>query len=407
MGNPGDGDPGDAACAYVAGRERGATQGEMIDACGAHRSGPLAAAWSALVESGNLVHTGAHRQYAGATERVYAVAAPPALSLPEPPGALERSVAEPRKFDPRQPRDKWGKWWGGDGSSGPSGMDGTGTGGGDSGGDGDSGEGGGGGKLTDAQYAEHTEMVEAKISDALKRGQATDAQFGIDPERGTWTAARAAEHKKIVNDLYRKAAGVPSEGRAVIAGGLGGAGKSTVLRGPANIDQGSYLTLNPDDVKEVMAKRGMIPKVAGLSPMESSALVHEESSHITSLLAKRAYAERKNVIWDITMASRGSVEKRIGEMRAAGYGKVNAVFVDIPVETSVTRALARHRRGLEKYRAGSGDGGRYVPPSIIRKNESGIASSKNRETFDDLRSQFDVWSLYDNSGSGPELISKK
>ena len=39
-----------------------------------------------------------------------------------------------------------------------------------------------------------------------------------------------------------------------------------------------YLMINPDDIKEEMARRGMVPEIEGLSPMEASDLVHEESS---------------------------------------------------------------------------------------------------------------------------------
>jgi len=45
--------------------------------------------------------------------------------------------------------------------------------------------------------------------------------------------------------------------------------------------------------------------------LEASDLVHEESSHIAKQLALRAMPEGKNVIWDITMASRESTERRI------------------------------------------------------------------------------------------------
>ncbi len=48
--------------------------------------------------------------------------------------------------------------------------------------------------------------------------------------------------------------------------------------------------INPDDIKEEMAKRGMIPEVGGLSPMEASDLVHEESSDVAKRLAVRACA---------------------------------------------------------------------------------------------------------------------
>jgi hypothetical protein len=68
-----------------------------------------------------------------------------------------------------------------------------------------------------------------------------------------------------------------------------------------------------DDIKEVMAQKGMVPEVEGLSPMEAATLIHEESGLIANLLAKRLYREKKNIVWDITMSRRGSVEKRLGE----------------------------------------------------------------------------------------------
>lgn len=51
-----------------------------------------------------------------------------------------------------------------------------------------------------------------------------------------------------------------------------------------------------------MAERGIIPEVTGLSPLECSKLVHEESSLVAGSLAKRAYADRRNVICDVTMS---------------------------------------------------------------------------------------------------------
>ena len=92
---------------------------------------------------------------------------------------------------------------------------------------------------------------------------------------------------------------------AIIAGGLGGAGKdNSISQGTANIDLSKYLMINPDNIKEEMARAGMIPEVDSLSPMEASDLVHEESSTIAKRMARRAYAEGKNLIWDITMSSR-------------------------------------------------------------------------------------------------------
>jgi hypothetical protein len=254
--------------------------------------------------------------------------------------------------------------------------------------------------LSDDEYAAHTQRVEAALNAAFAAGQATDRVYTANGGGVVWLPDRAAQHKEIIDALWSKAQNVPREGRAMIAGGLGGAGKSTVLRGGAGVDQSQFLTINPDDVKEEMVRRGLVPDVAGLSPMEASPIVHEESSHLANMLARRAYAERVNVIWDITMSRRASVEKRITELRDAGYGEVDAVFVDIPVETSVERALSRHRRGMEKFRTGQGVGGRYVPPALIRANASATSSSANREVFDGLQERFDSWVVFDNSVAG-------
>ncbi len=200
--------------------------------------------------------------------------------------------------------------------------------------------------------------------------------------------------------MYREASEVPCERRAILAGGLGGAGKSTILDEHAGIDRSQYLNINPDAVKEELAKRGMVPEVPGLSPMEASDLVHEESSHIAKRLAFRAIGAGKNVIWDITMASRASTEQRVDELRSAGYTRVEGIFVDIPVETSVTRADARHRQGHDEYRAGNGLGGRFVPAEVISGQADPEWGSLNRKTFEALKYKFDRWSLYDNSADG-------
>jgi predicted ABC-type ATPase len=256
------------------------------------------------------------------------------------------------------------------------------------------------------EYADYTARLKGRLDKAVADGMETDKMFTLNGDGVTYLPERAARHKEIVDELYEKYASVPNEGKTVIAGGLGGAGKSTVLQNFAGIPQDQYATINPDDIKEVMAEKDMIPQVEGVSPLEASTLVHEESGLIANMLAKRLYRERKNIIWDITMSRRSSVEKRLKEMRQSGYSDFRAVFVDIPVETSVERALARHRRGVAAYSAGRGHGGRYVPPEVIRANASATTSSANREVFDGLRDQFTMWEVWDNSvyGRDPERL---
>jgi len=253
--------------------------------------------------------------------------------------------------------------------------------------------------LDDAEWHEHVAEVRNGLAEAAADGRATNWQHTVDPDRQEWSRDRNRIQGALVADLYERARDVPCEGHAIIAGGLGGAGKSTVLSSHAGIDLSQYLTINPDGIKEEMARRGLIPYVEGLSPMEASELVHEESSFIAKRLALRATADQKNVIWDITMSSLDSTERRVDNLRSAGYS-VDGIFVDIPVETSVRRAESRHRDGHEEYRSGIGLGGRYVPPEVIRAQADDDWGSKNRRTFEAVRHRFDQWSRYDNSVDG-------
>lgn len=258
--------------------------------------------------------------------------------------------------------------------------------------------------LTDAEHAEHVSEVRALLDKARAGGLATDRQHTIDPAREVWSGQRDAMHDSIIDDLYARASDVPCERRAIIAGGLPGAGKSTILEHYAGIDRSQYLTINPDDVKKEMAHRDMIPPVSGLSPMEASDLVHEESSYVARQLALRAQADGKNVIWDVTMSSRTSTERRIDELRASGYVQVEGIFIDIPVEISVGRADGRHREGQDECRAGDGLGGRFIPAEMIRAQADSEWGSRNRKTFEEVKTHLDRWYLFDNSGPAPALV---
>jgi len=258
--------------------------------------------------------------------------------------------------------------------------------------------------LTDAKHAEHVTEVRVLLDKARTDGLATDQQHTIDPAREVWSEQRDAMHDAIIDDLYARASDVPCERRAIIAGGLPGAGKSTVLEHHAGIDKSQYLTINPDDVKEELARRDMIPPVSGLSPMEASDLVHEESSHVAKRLARRAHADGKNVIWDITMSSRVSTEGRVNALRAQGYSWIEGVFIDVAVDISVSRADSRHREGQDSYQAGDGYGGRFIPTESIKAKADPEWGSCNRRTFEEVKDHFDHWQRYDNSGSTPVLV---
>ena len=245
------------------------------------------------------------------------------------------------------------------------------------------------------------------VLDAAHGGdQATDHQHTLDPDHQYWTEERSIAHEMIIESIYSSAKDVPNQYQAIIAGGLAGAGKTTILDHHAGIDRSQYLTISPDDIKVELASRGLLPEIEGLSPMETADLAHVESSYIARQLALRAQAEGKNIIWDITMSSKESTELRIDNLRADGYTNITGIFVDVPVEVSLARADARHRAGQEAFEAGEGLGGRYVPPEAILSNADPEWGSKNRRAFEELKPRFDQWVLYDNSvdGRDPVLI---
>jgi predicted ABC-type ATPase len=253
--------------------------------------------------------------------------------------------------------------------------------------------------LSDAEWTEHV----AEVRDGLEDGVSTDRLHTIDEARQIWTDERDLIHDEIIEEIYVASSSVPCDGKAIVAGGLGGAGKTTVLQDRVGIDLSQYLMINPDLIKEKLAERGLVPTVAGLSPMECSSLAHEESSHIARWLAHRAIADRKNVIWDITMSSHQSAETRISELRSEKY-EVEGIFVDIPIETSVVRADVRHREGHEDYLRGQGLGGRYLAPEVIRAQADPDWGSKNRRVFEDVKQECDSWRLYDNSVYGRPAV---
>jgi predicted ABC-type ATPase len=251
-------------------------------------------------------------------------------------------------------------------------------------------------QLTDAERAGHIAAVRENLADARARGLVSDRAHTTDELRKIWVPERVALQEQIVNDLHAAAGNVPCEGKAILAGGLPGSGKTTVLTEQAGIDLSGYLMINPDKIKEEMATRGMMPDLPGLSPMEASDLLHAESSLLARRLAARASADGRNLIWDVTMSSADSTMGRITDLRAAGYEHVEMIFVDIPVEVSVGRAEARYWKEHEQYLAGNGLGGRYVPPELIRAQADAEFGSANRRAFELAKPLADAWRRFDN-----------
>lgn len=255
-------------------------------------------------------------------------------------------------------------------------------------------------------------VVEPGVAKALKAGMDTQSLHNrLGPKGDLWSKERTKVHERLVESVMRANKDVPHNGQAIMSGGLGGAGKSTVLGKYMGIDEKKFVTINPDNVKELMIKKGLVPdyqKQFGITKGEAAALIHDESSKVAKMIAERAMSEKRNVMFDVTMGGRGGVVKRLDQLEMAGYNKPKLIFVDIPVETSVQRANERYMRGHADFTVGKGSGGRYVPNDLIRSHADSEWGSKNRANFESVKDRASDWIVWDNSvfGRPPIKISQ-
>lgn len=261
--------------------------------------------------------------------------------------------------------------------------------------------------ITPQQFEAHHEYI-TEVTELLnKQGLSTDRIYAQDAlaDSTVYTKEREALHREIIDEYMEQNKHVPNNGEAVIAGGLGGAGKGSTMSKTGVADPKKYATINPDDVKEIMAKKGMIPKIPGALPMEVSTLVHEEASHVSGRLMTKLLSQKKNILLDVTMGSEKSSAKKIDRLKNNGY-KVNAFFVDIEPDTSIQRGEGRYRDGLNKYFL-TGDGSEARPlPSHVVDNQRTKSSmrSKNAENLVKLVSNGKIETtprVFDNMGKEP------
>jgi hypothetical protein len=264
--------------------------------------------------------------------------------------------------------------------------------------------------LNSKQIAERTQYAEEALKIAIKHRLTTDNLYGTRLDDGTiiWDTDRMRQHENIINSIMDNP-NITYNGEAIFSGGLGGAGKTTVLKNHVGVDTSEYVEVNPDDVKEIMAKRGMIPQVAGLTPMECSTLVHEEASYISKVVMARAAQRRANIIVDGVMSNTDSVKNKIRLLHGNGYQRLRCVFVDIAPAVSSQRAIFRYQQGMEEYTQNHvGEGGRYLPAFVNKANtptnprfKSG--SAENVTGMVGLFTEKPV--IYDNEGTSPQRIT--
>ena len=232
-------------------------------------------------------------------------------------------------------------------------------------------------------------MGDIRLSDQMvkdMKGGSAEKHL-IQNEDGTYSFSpeRQALHDKLIEDAL---AGVPTsqDPTMTIMGGGPASGKSTLLSSGAggSIPVGKAASqVNPDNMKEALPEWESM----GSDPTKA-AFLHEESSYLSKRLVAASLERKTDIVLDGTGDS--SPESMIGKVtsaRNAGY-KVNGVYVTVPTQTALDRALARGK-----------ETGRFVSPDVITNTHVGVS-----RTFPAITNQFDSLKLFDTSGT-PKLIA--
>lgn len=270
-------------------------------------------------------------------------------------------------------------------------------------------------------------FVAEETKQALADGKASYLTH-FDEDTGLWNKERDSLHQEILAEFKEKYQNVPANKKSIFSAGLPGAGKTTVLTQYERLNMEDWATVSSDDMKEILAEKGAVPEIEGLSPMERSTLVHQESSYLADRLLKELSSKGKNIIYDFTCKNKRSTEKRIETLVDSGYKTedMQFTFVDITIEVAKERAKSRYTKGLNESLQISRDnlfaeaneqkpvlGGRYLPTQVVEslRSKGGKHNSINAESlislYHDKKYSFPEPKVYDNSGDEPKEVSFK
>lgn len=280
-------------------------------------------------------------------------------------------------------------------------------------------------KASNDYFRERGALVDRMLSDVHLQRFETIKLYATERRNGTykWNLERRKEHDKILSEMIEKYSNVPTDGKIIFSGGLSGAGKTSTLA--KHIDLNQYAQVNSDDFKEILAEKGMIPNIKGLSPLECSTLVHEESSYLADRFLSIMMKHRKNIIFDSTLKTTSTLEKklamadRIRQNNPIGDAytgdNVSVVFVDIDIDTTKQRTLSRYKNGHTRWLNAEKDntkefGGRYIPNTVIENCRplDVKKSSRNRETVETIMHNKEKYpfkfAIFDNNGTSPVCL---
>jgi hypothetical protein len=285
------------------------------------------------------------------------------------------------------------------------------------------------GPISDEELQTHLEFL-AVVEEQYVTGYGLSYDQAFKDSFGLWSEEWQQIFDAVVDEAYdevTKNQTMPRDNRAIMLGGLPGAGKSSTLdemrKSGGHFRPDEWITINPDLMKDKMLERDLFPRVNGLAPAETASFIHAASSEMSYMLEQLLTVEGYNLIFDITMGGKprrpdekANYEQIVDRLNDLDY-QIDGVFVDVDPATSRERVALRHEQGLNALRTGRSkrrddpeitNGGRVVPDFLIAENEIGpddpdysTYKSVNARNFDRMKANFTRWSQWDNTGKHP------
>jgi len=236
------------------------------------------------------------------------------------------------------------------------------------------------------------------FEDLLTNVTPTIDRFRIN---GVWTAERRVVHREIVrkvilgfneetllldrsnilaNGIHKAKVADNVAPTYTVLGGRGGSGKSWFSRTFGPVDPKKNLIMDSDAIKK------LLPEFEGWNAGE----LHLESSHLFDEITKIARRMNLNTVHDMTLKNARQAVQRMNLFSDAGY-QLEGYYMYLPRHEAANRAIAR----------ALGEEARYVPLDII------LSNTKNEIVFDQLRSSFKKWGMWDNLvpfGEQPKFV---
>jgi HK97 family phage portal protein len=232
-----------------------------------------------------------------------------------------------------------------------------------------------------------------------KEGVNDTKNANFDKATGKYSPDRQQLHDatvdKIVGDREAPTGRPPV---AVILGGGTASGKTTASRTLMG-DNPNMVRLDPDEIKTHIPEYGGLKEI---DPANAAGRVHAESSDVTKQALAATINGRYDLCYDTTTSNSDKASANIGVMKEAGY-EVNALFVDIPLQTAIERADLRARESTDPINKG-----RFVGESYIRENHAQAASVFVNNIKDNPNVGLkQVWDNSQPRGESPTLIYER